>query len=361
MPLLPLARAFRARGDEVALMVPASLVPVFADEDVDMLAAGADSSAVMAEVTRRTGLDVRTNSGVEVEAFVTTRLDLSVEECVPAVQRWRPDLVIHDPLDFVGPYLAAVRGVPHAVLTFGADVSAAFRRTCADRAVRDYAARGVPWQEPRWVLDICPPALQVDGWQPPPGRLPLRPEAHRAPAGASPRPPDPVSGRPRILITFGTLFTDPAVLGPLISELTAHGAGVRVTLGTTTSVGDFTVDHARVTFEEFLPYDLLLDGIDVVVAHGGAGTNLGALAAGCPLVLIPQGADQKGHAERVAAAGAAVHLDSASSDPAALARTVLDVAAQPGPRANARNIARQIAAMPAPGEVAAQLAAELAA
>jgi UDP:flavonoid glycosyltransferase YjiC (YdhE family) len=362
IPLLPLARAFRRRGDSVAVVVPASLAPFFADEDLDTLVAGADTQEIITEVAGRTGRDVSGGGDRDavIEAFVSARLDLSVDACTSAAQQWRPEIVIHDPMDFVGPYLASVCDVPHAVLTFGADVSSDFIRASSERAAQDYATRGVSWHAPRWTLDTCPPDLQIEAWEPPPGWMPLRPEAHQAPSGTPARSPKPLTGDPKVLITFGTAFTTPAVVSLLIKELTAHGAGLRVTLGTTASADDFAVDDPRVAFEEFLPYDLLLDDIDIVVAHGGAGTNLGALAAGCPLVLIPQGADQLGQSERAAAAGAAVLVAAEQVDPVALARAVVDAAKHSGYRQKAQEIARHIAAMPAPDEVAAVLAAALA-
>ncbi len=74
---------------------------------------------------------------------------------------------------------------------------------------------------------------------------------------------------------------------------------MRVALGVTASPADFAIDGNAVAFEGFRPYAELLDGIDLVVGHGGAGTNLGALAAGRPLALIPQGAVKRGSPSRV--------------------------------------------------------------
>ena len=142
----------------------------------------------------------------------------------------------------------------------------------------------------------------------------------------------------------------------LINELIAHGISPRVTLSTSTSAEDFVVDHSKVSFETFMPYNVLLDGIDIVLAHGGAGTVLGALAAGLPLVLVPQGADQGGQTARAAAAGAAVHIPADAADPAAVVRAVLDAAKDPDYRRDARKLARSIAAMPSSDEVAARLA-----
>jgi len=361
LPQLPLARAFGRRSDDVAIMVPRAYVHVFSEEDVEVLPAGADNPTVIAEVMRRTGQDVRKDAIREtmVEAFTTARIDLSADDCLPAAQEWRPDLIVHDPMDYVGPFVAAACDVPVAVHTFGSDVSADFIRATIERAVTDFEGRGVRWRPPNWVLDICPPVLQVDGWQPPRGWLPLRPEAHRAPATSAARTAKPLTGLPRVLVTFGTLYTNPEVLSPLLRELAATGAGLRVTTGTTTSPDDFAVDHDLVTFEDFLPYDELLKDIDVVVAHGGAGTNLGALAAGIPLVLAPQGADQGGQAERAAAAGAAILIPPEGFIPGAVTRAVADVLGQPGYRTSARKVADQIAVMPSPADVAANLASAL--
>jgi hypothetical protein len=358
LPLLPLARAFRRREDSVAIMVPPSYVPVFVGEDIEVLVAGADNPTVIAEVLRRTGEDVRgecTRDAV-IEAFTTARIDLSVGDALPVARDWGPDLVIHDVMDFVGPFVAIACGARRVGHTFGSDVSADFIRASTERSMSDYRDRGIRWQPADWVADICPADLQVNGWQAPQGWLPLRPEAHRAPTASAARKPRPLTGQARVLVTFGTVFTDPEVLTPLIRDLTAKDYGVRVALGLTASPADFAVDRDTVAFEGFRPYAELLDGIDVVVGHGGAGTNLGALAAGLPLVLIPQGADQGGQAERVATAGAAISIAPDAFSPRAVARAVADVLEQPSYRAAARRIANQIAAMPSTDEVTALLA-----
>jgi Glycosyltransferase family 28 C-terminal domain len=356
--MLPLARGFRRRGDEVAIVVPSSYAPFFGEEDIDVLVAGADSPTVIAEVMRRTGEDVTgecTRDAV-VEAFTTARIDLSVADTLTAVRDWGPDLVVHDAMDFVGPFVAIACGARRVGHTFGSDVSADFIRVSTERAISDYQDRGIRWLPADWVADICPADLQVNGWQAPRGWLPLRPEAHRAPTASPARKPRPLTGQARVLVTFGTTFTNPEVLAPLIRDLAAKDYSVRVALGLAASPPDFAVDHEAVVFEAFRPYAELLDGIDVVVAHGGAGTNLGALAAGLPLVLIPQGADQGGQAERVATAGAAINITPADFSSIAVGQAVAEVLGQPGYRVAAERIANQIAVMPSTDEVAALLA-----
>jgi UDP:flavonoid glycosyltransferase YjiC (YdhE family) len=83
-----------------------------------------------------------------------------------------------------------------------------------------------------------------------------------------------------------------------------------------------------------------------VVAHGGSGTTLGALAAGLPLVLVPQFADQHVNAERVAAGGAGT-----VAEPGALRGAVEAVLADPSFTRAARRLAGELHAAPPVGTV----------
>ena len=53
-----------------------------------------------------------------------------------------------------------------------------------------------------------------------------------------------------------------------------------------------------------MPQADVLGHASLVVCHGGSGTTIGALAAGCPLVVSPMFADQPYNAWRVVDAGA---------------------------------------------------------
>jgi UDP:flavonoid glycosyltransferase YjiC (YdhE family) len=53
---------------------------------------------------------------------------------------------------------------------------------------------------------------------------------------------------------------------------------------------------------------LLLPRCSAVICHAGAGTLIGALAYGVPVVCLPRGADQFANAEQVARTGAGIAL-----------------------------------------------------
>jgi UDP:flavonoid glycosyltransferase YjiC (YdhE family) len=370
LPQLPLVRAFRRQGNAVAIMVPQSMAPAFAAEDAEVLAAGADIPSILAELMRRTGVDPMTGMTLEVETefFVGTRVDLSADESLAVARAWQPDLIVHDAYDFVAPLVAAALEVPAALFMVspaGSDAdgqggySPEFVRAAEAAAAERYAARGLAPRSARWVLDICPPALQQDDWQAPGGWTPLRPEAHRLPDGLPAPQLRPLTERPRILVTFGTIFGDPRTLSPILRALSATGASLRATLGLTTSAGDYDVEPDTVNFEPFAPLNELLSGIDLVVGAGGAGTTISALGAGIPMVLVPQGADQFVQAERACAAGAALQLLPKAATPEAVAGAVRTVLAESSFLDGAGKIADQVAAMPSPDEVAAGLASAL--
>jgi UDP:flavonoid glycosyltransferase YjiC (YdhE family) len=109
-------------------------------------------------------------------------------------------------------------------------------------------------------------------------------------------------------------------------------------------------DH--VTLRAWVPQAAVVPHADLVVHHGGSGTTLGALAAGVPQLVLPQGADQFANAEALVAAGAARRLL-----PGELSADAVTEQARKASfcREAARAFADEIAAMPSPDEVAREL------
>jgi UDP:flavonoid glycosyltransferase YjiC (YdhE family) len=365
IPQLPLARAFSDLGHTVAVVAAKSVAPLLDGEPADLLPVGPEVPVLLAEVQRTTGRDLM-RDGVTVESeaefFAAARIDLGYDESQSVISDWKPDLIVAEQFDFIGPMAGAALGVPVATLAYGPAVRPETVEATRVRAARRYAAHGLDFGPARWYLDTCPPSLQFGDWQPPAGRIGLRPQAHRtagAPSSTRSGSPD---GRPRVLVSFGTILVIPEVITPLVERLLAQDVDIRVTLGGAASATDFAVSSDRLEFVSFTPLEELLGDVDVVLSVGGAGTVLGSLAHGIPMVLTPLGADQPIHAGRVAAAGAGIAfpLGAGAADPAGVAKAVATVLATPTYRAAAQQISAEIQALPSPAEVSRHLASALA-
>ncbi len=184
----------------------------------------------------------------------------------------------------------------------------------------------------------------------------LRPEAGDVPAGASlpeafHRLPHPHT----VYLTLGTVYNSTEVWRRLIEAV----AGVPVNIIATTGHG---VDPAELgplppnlAVQRFVPQALLLPLCSAVICHAGAGTVLGALAFGLPLLLLPMGADQFGNAAAVAAAGAGLVLHPGAATPEAIRSALGDLLDADSFRHAARVVADSIAGLPSADAVLADV------
>lgn len=158
-----------------------------------------------------------------------------------------------------------------------------------------------------------------------------------------------------MLVTFGTIFSDPDVLSAAVAAVADGGANVLPTLGSSlrrpTASQEIRADP-RVQYVPFVPLGQLLDRADLVVGAGGVGTILGTLAHGLPMLLWPQGADQPTNAARAAASRTSITVDSAAGIRAAVAEALENSAY----RREARKVAAEIADRPDPCTVIAAIA-----
>ena len=85
---------------------------------------------------------------------------------------------------------------------------------------------------------------------------------------------------------------------------------------------------ANVRLERFVPHDLLLPHVDVMVTNGGYGGVQQALANGVPLVVAGDSEDKPEVAARVQWSGAGINLHTGRPSPAMVARAVRRVLAR---------------------------------
>jgi MGT family glycosyltransferase len=149
------------------------------------------------------------------------------------------------------------------------------------------------------------------------------------------------AGRPVVLVTQGTIATDPANLVLPAVE----GLGHREPLVVATTVG-FDADAvlprppANVRLTPFVPFTELLPLVDAVVTNGGYGGVQLALAHGVPLVVAGTTEDKSEVSSRVTWAGVGIALRTDTPTAAQVRDAVGTVLADPSYRARAAALQR---------------------
>jgi MGT family glycosyltransferase len=170
-------------------------------------------------------------------------------------------------------------------------------------------------------------------------------------------------GRPVVLITQGTIATDPLqLMVPAIRALAGDSALVVVTTGgpvgeLLAALGGNLPDNVRVA--QFVPYAELMPHVDLLITNGGYGTVQHALSCGIPIVVAGATEDKPEVATRIAWSGAGIRLRTQSPAVEDLAAAIRSVRSDPRYRARAAAIAKEMDGYDAP-RTAADLLEELA-
>src|ERR1700734_3442606 len=169
--------------------------------------------------------------------------------------------------------------------------------------------------------------------------------------------PELGSGRPVVHVTQGTL--DNADLGRLVLVTTRALARDDVLVVATTGGPDPEPLRrglpANVRLERFIPHDLLLPHVDVMITNGGYGGVQQALAHGVPLVVAGDSEDKPEVAARVQWSGTGINLHTGRPSPPQLAAAVQRVLAEPTFRHRAQAMQAEIAATDPLGTISGAL------
>lgn len=141
--------------------------------------------------------------------------------------------------------------------------------------------------------------------------------------------------------SLGTVFNDWPEFYPLCAGALSE-AGFRVLLsGTDAGLG--AAASPTVLVRQRVPQLAILERAAVFVTHGGMNSTMEALAAGVPMVVVPQMPEQALTAERVVAAGAGLCLRRNELTVAGLRAAAREVAENPAYRKGARELWRAVA------------------
>lgn len=363
VPLVPLAHAARLAGHQV------------------LFAAGGPALRAAAEAGLAT-VDVTSGQDVTAPYIRLTSTAIGPELPVPEVMRrvfgafgeigdlmlpaltrtardWEADVVLYPPMLPAGVLaaraagsLAVVHGIGlrHPLFPLGADADAA-----------------EPPSRPDAELSLGPGSLEeinpsAPADVPPYGLVTMRPCTYN---GGGPVPAwalKPVPGRPRVLVTLGSVPAHNDSQADLLKEVikgaetldaevvvTSGGSNLRSLLGE-------VPDHVRL-LADFLPLSAVLPTCTAVVHHGGMSTMFAALTAAVPQVIVPTTkGDALTNSQVVEGRGVGLAVDPADCTAATAAEAIRRVVHEPGFRTVSEDVAAELTAMPDPGEAVGRLA-----
>jgi UDP:flavonoid glycosyltransferase YjiC (YdhE family) len=356
LPMLPLAVAARERGHDVLWATAAEACPLIGAEGVAAAPAGVSAEGCLAEYARRwpqaADLDGRAASAhMFGRLFGAVAAAAAARDLERLAREWKPDLVVHEAAEFAAPAVAAAAGIPSVTHGFGLLIPPERVSDAAERATPVWERLGV---EPRpyggcyehLYIDICPPSMQTDDLAHVARRTLLRP--------AAPTPGE--ADADLVHLTLGTAFNDYATTARVARTLARLDALVVLTVGPGGDVAAVGPLPANVEVATFIPYRDLLPRCSIVVSHAGAGVMLRSLAAGLPQLCLPQSpSDQFRNAAACAASGAGLALVGAEASDDAIEAAARRLLGEPSFRVSAERVRAEIAAMPAPADVVAQL------
>jgi UDP:flavonoid glycosyltransferase YjiC (YdhE family) len=358
-PLVPLARAARDAGHEVAFAMPPSFRDTVDCLGFRWLAAGLDESfpEYVRFIEERNRLPGRERAMFNRRGGVTLLGRRTAPDLLRICESWRPDVFVRDASDYGGYIAGEVLSIPHAAHQAGTFLPWA-SSVVVEPLDELRAAHGLaPDPDLRMldrylVLSPFPPSLNGSHGL----RCPTMHSYRAAPFDRSgdegaPEWPLPVPHAPLVYATLGTAVnTRTEILGAFVEALRDERVNLVVTVGRDGDPDQFGPQPPNVRVERYIPQTLLFPRCDLVISHGGSNTMLAALTHGIPQVMVPITADQPENAERCTAAGVARVVPLAEATAASVREAALAVLGDPSYRRSAERVRDEMAALAGPDE-----------
>jgi hypothetical protein len=358
--MVPLAQALRQLGHAVAWAAAGDAAALLARLGFDVAEAGPDRTWAAVELARQwpeRGLLPVARQVAELgpRLFAGVYAPATLPGLLQVLDAWRPSLLVHDVMAHAAPLAAALRALPSVSHGFGLPRPQASIEGAAARMAPLWQAHGLemPADSGNHRLgsrcghvDICPPSMRLAEPLPPGQRWAMSPTSSvRRRMGV----------RHGVLASFGTVHHAQATFDRLLNVLRAGPWPARVALGREPDAAVAEPGHVHTA--------AWLDLADewarcrVGACHGGAGTMLGALAQGVPLLLLPVAADQFRNARALRAVGAGLALEGEEQTEAATHTALQRLHDEPAFTRAAERMADELAAMPQADAVARALVA----
>jgi len=294
LPLLPLALAARAAGHEVTVAT--------AQRNAERLIGLGLQHREIEETTEQDWRAVQRPDDPEAgPTAVFGRLNplAALPAMQSIVEEWRPDVLFSEGAEFAGGLVADLHQIPIIRVHPGMSGDGLWEALVASSLSQIRTELGLPADtDARRLLDVPQISYFPESFERPAQRssriVRVRPNLSES---------RPAEREPCVYITYGTEVVGmpffPALARDAVTAV--HKAGLRPVLAIGhADVGEFA-DLGDTRIERWVNQDELLPRVQAVICHGGAGTTLGALTAGTPIIAVPFFADQPFNAERIAA------------------------------------------------------------
>ncbi len=369
-PMLPLARTAANAGHEVVFATAPDAVAAVQRAGLKALPAGLPFEETQRRYTKAHGNELASLSPQERLSHILRHCLIGIaapamlEDLLPFARTWQPDLVIRNLGEPAAEVVATAAGVPHVIHGFSSPKSSYFAPVLRAGLAELYERCRVapPRGDSRLAtpyLDIWPEGLhpQAEDWQYP-NMWPLRPENALPSAAPVPRP-SALGGLPyerTVYVTAGTTHNStPGLLERMVAALHDEAVNVVVTIGPDGDLDRFGRHPDNVRVERWIDQRTILPHCEAVVCNAGAGTVLGALAHGRPLVLAPVATDQYEMAAQIEHAGAGRACSTQPLSPAAVRESFHEVSRDPAYTAASARLGEQILSMPTPEDLLPRL------
>lgn len=362
LPLRPLAQALRRQGHEVAWVTAPDACATLQDDGFELFVAGLSFEASRGEFRAKHAGAARF-TGEALSAYTFPRLFGAVlgpamlDGVEQAARTWRPDFVVGEPAALAVPLVCRQLGLRHVTHGYGLRPPREYVEEAMDFFGPCWRARGLEAPADGGLhrhldLDIAPAGLQASTGREN-GRVFRFNAYHPATALPSPLPatlrealqPGSVQ-RPRIYVTFGTVFNRSPALLVAARAAARLGGTVVVTVGPDGDLPSLAPLGAHVHVHRFVDQGALLPHCDVVVSHGGAGAMLGAAARGVPHLVLPQAADHFRNARALSRVNAGSFVEPERQTEEAVSGALSKLLAGGAGDTGARLLARELATMP---------------
>jgi UDP:flavonoid glycosyltransferase YjiC (YdhE family) len=369
--MMPYALALHRSGHAVAFATGSRMAPVVKAAGLDHFPCGVDDASQEHHLTDLpewpelcAQLAGAHPSVLQIHGFIQGLAPRMWPGLQAAMEAWRPQVILRDPLEFAGLFAAEKAGIPHATVDWAIHIptgqlaGAALTALGAQFGLAD-PARAAQALDRSMVLSAMPPSWSYPGLPDPAvlGRYAVPPFDHSGhpdlPAWFSARP-----ARPLVYATLGTTFNQsPETLRTFLGALAAEPLDALITVGHDQDPEAFGPVPESIHIERYVPQSLALPHCDAMLFHGGFNSMQAALWHGLPMVLVPMAAgDQLPNAMQAVAQGAGVMVEGPLTVPSlrqALHRVLAD-----GPvRARARELGAAMRALPPLAEAVRQLEA----